>query len=94
MTVPANASEKERRSEVDSLLDRLLECGSASLHVQERKHLGSIVHIFSHIRMTLHVERLVVKACILVPHNLIGTTYQCSLLLGCRACLSQLIGHR
>ncbi|BDA41049.1 Adenine DNA glycosylase [Coccomyxa sp. Obi] len=62
VTVPANAIEKERRSEVDSLLDRLLEGGSASLRMQERKQLGSIVHIFSHIRMTLHVERLVLKA--------------------------------
>lgn len=62
MTVPANASEKERRSEVDSLLDRLLEGGSAISPGQERMQLGSIVHIFSHIRMTLHVELLVLKA--------------------------------
>ena len=60
--MPADASEKERRAEVDSLLDRLLGAGFADLQVQERRHLGSIVHIFSHIRMTLHVERLVVKA--------------------------------
>ena len=61
MTVPAEASEKERRTEVDSLLDTILGAGRADLQVQERRHLGSIVHIFSHIRMTLHVERLVVK---------------------------------
>ena len=61
VTVPAEASEKERRADVDSLLDTLLGAGRADLQVQERRHLGSIVHIFSHIRMTLHVERLVVK---------------------------------
>ena len=61
MTVPAEASEKERRTEVDSLLDTILGAGRADLQVQERRHLGSIVHIFSHIRMTLHVERLLVK---------------------------------
>lgn len=62
MAVPADASEKERRAELDSLLDQLLEGGRADLPMQERRHLGSIVHIFSHIRMTLHVERLVLKA--------------------------------
>lgn len=67
MTVSANASEKERQSEVDSLLDGLLEGGSSSLRMQDRKQLGSIVHIFSHIRMTLHVERLVLKAGIQFP---------------------------
>ena len=61
VTVPAESSKKERRVEVDSLLDTLLGAGRADLQVQERRHLGSIVHIFSHIRMTLHVERLLVK---------------------------------
>lgn len=78
VTVPAEASEKERRAEVDALLDRLLGAGRPHLEVQERRHLGSIVHIFSHIRMTLQVERLVVKASFLLMHIALGKIPVCS----------------
>jgi A/G-specific adenine glycosylase len=60
-TVPEGTSDKMRRSAIDGLLSRLLERGPSGLPVKERRQLGSIVHIFSHIRMTLHVEKLVLQ---------------------------------
>eukprot|EP00884_Botryococcus_braunii_P007159 jgi/Botrbrau1/16444/Bobra.0142s0040.1 len=64
---PSAAVENEagasgRRRAVDSQLDTLFgEDGWRGL-VVERKSLGSVVHIFSHIRMTMHVERLLLQA--------------------------------
>ncbi len=67
VAVPAEASEKDRRKQTDGLLQRLLGASFSEGEVLQRQSLGSIVHIFSHIRMTLHVEKVVLTvscACI------------------------------
>ena len=46
---------------MDSLLVKLLGHSFSEGEVLQRQSLGNIVHIFSHIRMTLLVERLVLK---------------------------------
>ena len=61
MTVAAEASEKDRRKEMDGLLQRLLGTELSTGETLERKSLGSLVHIFSHIRMTLHVEKMALQ---------------------------------
>ena len=61
MTVSAEASEKDRRKEVDGLLQKVLGSKLSAGEILQRQSLGSLVHIFSHIRMTLHVEKLTVK---------------------------------
>ena len=61
VTVSAEASETDRRKEMDDLLQQLLGSELSTGEVLQRQSLGSIVHIFSHIRMTLHVEKLAVK---------------------------------
>ena len=61
VTVLAEASEKDRRKQMDALLLRVLGNSFSSGEVLQRQSLGSIVHIFSHIRMTLYVEKLVLK---------------------------------
>jgi adenine-specific DNA glycosylase len=59
--LPAEASEKDRRKQMDALLLKVLGDSFSSGEVLHRQSLGSIVHIFSHIRMTLHVEKFVLK---------------------------------
>lgn len=61
MSVPAEASEKDRRKHTNELLQLLLGAEFSEAEVLQRQSLGSIVHIFSHIRMTLHVEKMAVK---------------------------------
>lgn len=61
VAVPAEASERDRRKQMDSLLVKLLGHSFSEGEVLQRQSLGNIVHIFSHIRMTLLVERLVLK---------------------------------
>ena len=68
MTVPAEASEKDKRKLMDALLLRVLGDSFRSGEVLQRQSLGSIVHIFSHIRMTLHVEKLVLKVRCLIRY--------------------------
>lgn len=60
--VASDSDEASRRSAIDALLSRLLEGNASGLKVKERASMGSIVHIFSHIRMTLHAERLILQA--------------------------------
>ena len=61
MNVLAEASEKDRRKDMDNLLQQLLGSELSTGEILQRQSLGSIVHIFSHIRMTLHVEKMAVK---------------------------------
>ena len=61
-TVAADASQKQRRAAVDALLQRLLGDALKARTGRERCHLGAITHIFSHIRMTLQAERLLLEA--------------------------------
>ena len=61
VTVSAEASETDRRKEMDDLLQQLLGTELSTGEVLQRQSLGSIVHIFSHIRMTLHVEKMAIK---------------------------------
>ena len=47
---------------MDDLLQQLLGSELSSRgELLQRQSLGNIVHIFSHIRMTLHVEKMAVK---------------------------------
>ena len=48
---------------MDDLLLKLLGASFSEGEVLQRQSLGNIIHIFSHIRMTLLVERLVLKVC-------------------------------
>lgn len=48
---------------MDGLLLKVLGASFSEGEVLQRQSLGNIVHIFSHIRMTLLVERLVLKVC-------------------------------
>ena len=61
--MPAEAAERDRRKQMDCLLLKLLGPSFSEGEVLQRQSLGNIVHIFSHIRMTLLVERLVLKVC-------------------------------
>ena len=40
--------------------------GGGSVTVVERRPLGSLVHVFSHIRMTMKVERILLQVCCVV----------------------------
>lgn len=57
MPVAPNATKRARRAALDSLLERL----AGRFEVLERKDVGELVHVFSHIRQTMLVEKLVVS---------------------------------
>jgi hypothetical protein len=59
--VPADASPKARSKAIDAFLEETLGLEGWRDQVIERRGLGAITHIFSHIRMTMHVERLVLQ---------------------------------
>jgi adenine-specific DNA glycosylase len=59
--VPADASPKARSKATDTFLEETLGLEGWRDQVLERRGLGAITHIFSHIRMTMHVERLVIQ---------------------------------
>lgn len=61
--VPAEASHEDRRRAIDALLAELGMDGKVggAWRVVHRRDTGSVVHVFSHIRMTLHVEHLLVE---------------------------------
>lgn len=63
VSVAAEASADDRRQALDSLLDDMGLGGvvGRSWRVVHRRDVGSVMHIFSHIRMTLHVEHLLVE---------------------------------
>lgn len=47
---------------MDALLGRLFgQEVHAAMRAKSRRHLGAITHIFSHIRMTLQAEKLVLE---------------------------------
>ena len=82
--VAAGASQEQRRAAVDALLERILGATLQASRVGERRHLGAIVHIFSHIRMTLQAERLVLEArAVLLEPALIGSISYAAQLLAC-----------
>jgi len=67
----AGGTAAQRRGLADDLLSRLgvntsssgdSSSGSGGVRVVARHHLGSVVHVFSHIRQTSHVEQLVLTA--------------------------------
>lgn len=61
--VAVQASAEDRRQTVDTLLEDLGLGGviGSAWRVVHRRDMGSVVHVFSHIRMTLHVEHLLVE---------------------------------
>ena len=59
--VPADANAAECRRSIDRLLEGPLGVPLAEEHVVSRQGLGEVVHIFSHIRMTMRVEHIVLK---------------------------------
>ena len=58
------------RQLVDDKLPELIGITSmsalGSLQVVKRVHLGSVLHTFSHIQQTMHIELLVLQVCSLV----------------------------
>ena len=91
--VPADASKARSGCEVDRLLEGPLGMPLAAEHVVSRKGLGTVVHIFSHIRMTMRAEHIVLTVCvsrlplfsrclIALPH--LHVSVQCKLL--CCSC--------
>lgn len=58
------------RQAVDDKLPELIGTTSmsalGSLQVVRRVHLGSVLHTFSHIQQTMHIELLVLQVCSLV----------------------------
>ncbi len=63
VAVDAEASEATRQVALDTLLHETLNLQKALSHwrVVHRQAVGSTVHVFSHIRMTLHVEHMLVE---------------------------------
>ena len=57
--VAADASVAECKCKVDRLLEGPLGIPLAEEHVVSRQAVGQVVHIFSHIRMTMRVEHVV-----------------------------------
>lgn len=55
------AGSSQRRAAIDALLDEGLGLGEWRKLMVERRSLGSAVHIFSHIHMTMHVETLILQ---------------------------------
>lgn len=62
VAVDADANENARKAALDKLLQGTLglEHALSQWRVVHRRAIGSTVHVFSHIRMTLHVEHLLV----------------------------------
>jgi hypothetical protein len=59
----AGAGRRERAAALDALLARLVPgVPTAGAAVARRANLGEVVHVFSHIRMTLRVETRLVEA--------------------------------
>ena len=58
----ATDEQPSQQEVIDSCLHALLGCDSlqdtGSMQLLRREHLGSVVHTFSHIQQTMHVELL------------------------------------
>lgn len=56
-------NEAERRDMLDGYLEEDLgvPLSEGGLEIVDRRHLGEVTHTFSHIRLTLGVERLLLK---------------------------------
>ena len=63
MHVDEGSTYKHRQDATDRLLAQL----KLTVSKQKRHDVGSCVHIFSHIRMTMHVEHLQVSPSCLLP---------------------------
>lgn len=69
ITVDASSSKSAKMDAIDGLLVKngveytceLQEKKEGALILVERKNLGEVVHIFSHVKMTMHVERMVLQ---------------------------------
>jgi hypothetical protein len=75
--VEKSARVSEKRQAVDRVLDAILGKEDWRQAVQEREALGSLAHVFSHIHMTMHVEKLVLQVAsrtVLLPSILM---YSC-----------------
>lgn len=59
--VDADASRAECRQQIAELLEGALGRVLATEQLVERRALGEITHIFSHIRLTMRVEHIKIK---------------------------------
>lgn len=59
--VAADAGKPESRRAINRLLEGPLGMPLAEEHVVSRQALGDVVHIFSHIRMTMRAEHIVLQ---------------------------------
>lgn len=58
-TTDASSSKKER---INNYFKEIANLDIAAQNVLKRSSIGTATHIFSHIRMTLHAELLIIKA--------------------------------
>ena len=89
MHVDEGSTYQQRQEATDRLLAQL----KLTVSKQKRHDVGSYVHIFSHIRMTMHVEHLQVSnSCLLPASRSIG---QCGSggLPVCRPSVSRKVCH-
>ena len=61
MKVAADAGKADSRLAMDRLLEGPLGMPLAEEHVVSRQSLGDVVHIFSHIRLTMRAEHIVLQ---------------------------------
>lgn len=59
--VDAETSKAGCREQMEELLERPLGVALAAEHIVERRALGEITHIFTHIRLTMRVEHIKIK---------------------------------
>ncbi len=61
--VAADAGKADCRRAMDKLLEGPLGVSLAEEHVVSRQSLGDVVHIFSHIRLTMRAEHIMLQVC-------------------------------
>lgn len=59
--VDTDASRSQCKQQIEELLEGVLGQALAAEHVVERRVLGEIIHIFTHIRLTMRVEHIKIK---------------------------------
>lgn len=59
--VDTDASRSQCKQRIEELLEGALGQALAAEHVVERRVLGEITHIFTHIRLTMRVEHIKIK---------------------------------
>lgn len=77
----ADASKTECRQQMVELLEGPLGLELAAEHIVERRALGEITHIFTHIRLTMRVEHIKIKVLCRPTSCISGQRATCILLV-------------